>query len=116
MSSGGPGGTARRGEGLLAETSLRAGRFGFVELRTDELATSATALDKVELCGRHINVGRPKVRCCCAQRAACVPASWRTQICYLCQGIQVPLLASGCVAGEGWLHAMPLCAPCVSSC
>ena len=32
-----------------------------MELRTDELATSATALDKVELCGRHINVGRPKV-------------------------------------------------------
>ncbi len=31
-----------------------------MELRTDELATSATALDKVELCGRHINVGRPK--------------------------------------------------------
>ena len=47
--------------GLLADTCLRAGRFGFVELRTDELATSATALDKVELCGRHINVGRPKV-------------------------------------------------------
>ena len=61
VSSGGPGGTAWRGEGLLAEAALRAGRFGFVELRTDELATSATALDKVELCGRHINVGRPKV-------------------------------------------------------
>lgn len=56
----------------LAETCFCAGRFGFVELRTDELATSATALDKVELCGRHINVGRPKVRCSCAKRAVCV--------------------------------------------
>lgn len=37
-----------------------AGRFGFVEMRTEELATSAMALDKVELCGRNINVGRPK--------------------------------------------------------
>jgi splicing factor U2AF subunit len=37
-----------------------AGRFGFVEMRTEELASSAMALDKVELCGRNINVGRPK--------------------------------------------------------
>ena len=36
------------------------GRFGFVETRTEELATSAMALDKVDLCGRQINVGRPK--------------------------------------------------------
>ncbi|CAD7704530.1 unnamed protein product [Ostreobium quekettii] len=36
------------------------GRFGFVEMRTEELATAAMQLDKVELCGRHINVGRPK--------------------------------------------------------
>jgi splicing factor U2AF subunit len=36
------------------------GRFGFVEMRTEELASSAMALDKVELCGRNINVGRPK--------------------------------------------------------
>lgn len=36
------------------------GRFGFVELRTEELATASMALDKVDLCGRHINVGRPK--------------------------------------------------------
>ncbi|KAK9825489.1 hypothetical protein WJX74_001008 [Apatococcus lobatus] len=36
------------------------GRFGFVEMRSEELATSGMALDKVELCGRHINVGRPK--------------------------------------------------------
>eukprot|EP00193_Tetraselmis_chui_P009847 CAMPEP_0177779310 /NCGR_PEP_ID=MMETSP0491_2-20121128/16507_1 /TAXON_ID=63592 /ORGANISM="Tetraselmis chuii, Strain PLY429" /LENGTH=346 /DNA_ID=CAMNT_0019298817 /DNA_START=897 /DNA_END=1937 /DNA_ORIENTATION=+ len=36
------------------------GRFGFVELRSEELATSAMSLDKVELCGRSINVGRPK--------------------------------------------------------
>ena len=37
-----------------------AGRFGFVEMRTEELATAAMQLDKVELCGRPINVGRPK--------------------------------------------------------
>eukprot|EP00884_Botryococcus_braunii_P021068 jgi/Botrbrau1/7645/Bobra.0159s0089.4 len=36
------------------------GRFGFVEMRTEELATSAMALDKVDLCNRQINVGRPK--------------------------------------------------------
>ncbi|KAK9824055.1 hypothetical protein WJX72_007388 [[Myrmecia] bisecta] len=36
------------------------GRFGFVEVRTEELASAAMQLDKVELCGRHINVGRPK--------------------------------------------------------
>ena len=59
-----------------------AGRFGFVELRTDELASSATALDKVELCGRHINVGRPKVCCCCAQHG--VPCILATQV--LCSG------------------------------
>ena len=41
------------------ERSL-AGRFGFVELRTEELAAAAMQLDKVELCGRSINVGRPK--------------------------------------------------------
>ena len=29
-------------------------------MRSEELATSGMALDKVELCGRHINVGRPK--------------------------------------------------------
>ena len=39
---------------------LFSGRFGFVEMRTEELATAAMQLDKVELCGRHINVGRPK--------------------------------------------------------
>jgi splicing factor U2AF subunit len=36
------------------------GKFAFVELRTDELASAALMLDKVELCGRAINVGRPK--------------------------------------------------------
>ena len=38
----------------------RPGRFGFVEMRTEELASSAMAMDKVDLCGRAINVGRPK--------------------------------------------------------
>lgn len=37
-----------------------AGRFGFVEMRTEELSHHAMNLDKVELCGRHVNVGRPK--------------------------------------------------------
>lgn len=36
------------------------GRFAFVEFRTPELATAAMMLDKVELCGRAMNVGRPK--------------------------------------------------------
>ena len=31
-----------------------------MELRTEELAQAAMQLDKVELCGRSINVGRPK--------------------------------------------------------
>ena len=29
-------------------------------MRTEELASSAMAMDKVDLCGRSINVGRPK--------------------------------------------------------
>lgn len=45
---------------MLKACCAHAGRFGFVEMRTEELATSAMALDKVELCGRNINVGRPK--------------------------------------------------------
>lgn len=36
------------------------GKYSFVEMRTEELATAALHLDKVELCGRNINVGRPK--------------------------------------------------------
>mmetsp|Transcript_19298 Transcript_19298/g.58285 ORF Transcript_19298/g.58285 Transcript_19298/m.58285 type:complete len:391 (-) Transcript_19298:2914-4086(-) len=36
------------------------GRFGFVEMRTEDLSFHAMALDKVDLCGRQINVGRPK--------------------------------------------------------
>lgn len=37
-----------------------AGRFAFVELRTEELATTAMSLDKTELLGRPMNIGRPK--------------------------------------------------------
>ena len=37
-----------------------AGRFAFVELRTEELATTAMQLDKTELLGRPMNIGRPK--------------------------------------------------------
>jgi len=36
------------------------GKFGFIEMRTEALATAALHLDKVELCGRRINVGRPR--------------------------------------------------------
>eukprot|EP00238_Polyblepharides_amylifera_P001653 CAMPEP_0196573988 /NCGR_PEP_ID=MMETSP1081-20130531/3791_1 /TAXON_ID=36882 /ORGANISM="Pyramimonas amylifera, Strain CCMP720" /LENGTH=468 /DNA_ID=CAMNT_0041891871 /DNA_START=96 /DNA_END=1501 /DNA_ORIENTATION=+ len=36
------------------------GKFCFVELRTEELSNLAMNLDKVELCGRTINVGRPR--------------------------------------------------------
>ena len=36
------------------------GRYSFVELRTEELATTAMTLDKTELCGRQMNIGRPK--------------------------------------------------------
>ena len=36
------------------------GKYAFVEMRTEELASAALHLDKVELCGRSINVGRPK--------------------------------------------------------
>eukprot|EP00730_Choanoeca_flexa_P006355 TRINITY_DN12142_c0_g2_i10.p2 TRINITY_DN12142_c0_g2~~TRINITY_DN12142_c0_g2_i10.p2 ORF type:complete len:257 (+),score=25.70 TRINITY_DN12142_c0_g2_i10:2104-2874(+) len=36
------------------------GRFAFVELRNPELANAAMALDKFDLMGRPMNVGRPK--------------------------------------------------------
>lgn len=34
-------------------------KYTFVEMRTADLATASMALDKVELCGRALNVGRP---------------------------------------------------------
>jgi len=40
--------------------ALVAGRFAFVELRTEELATTSMTLDKTELLGRPMNIGRPK--------------------------------------------------------
>ena len=36
------------------------GRFGFVEFRTPELADVAVQLDKMEMCGRQVKIGRPK--------------------------------------------------------
>lgn len=36
------------------------GRFAFLEMRSEALAAAALALDKMDLCGRGINVGRPK--------------------------------------------------------
>ena len=47
-------------ECLAIQGFTSAGRFGFVEMRTEELSHHAMNLDKVELCGRHVNVGRPK--------------------------------------------------------
>ncbi len=37
-----------------------AGRFAFIEFRTAGLAIAALQLDKLELAGRAINIGRPK--------------------------------------------------------
>ena len=34
-------------------------KYSFVEMRTPELATAGLTLDKMELCGRALNVGRP---------------------------------------------------------
>jgi hypothetical protein len=45
---------------VVSVTMDGSGRFGFVELRTEELAAEAMKLDKVNLGGRDINVGRPK--------------------------------------------------------
>ena len=36
------------------------GKFAFVEMVTDEMAEAALQLDKVNLCGRNMNVGRPR--------------------------------------------------------
>ena len=35
-------------------------KFGFVELRSEALATAAIHLDKTDVCGRPMNVGRPR--------------------------------------------------------
>lgn len=40
--------------------SHAAGRFAFIELRTLALADAAVSLDKLELMGRQMNIGRPK--------------------------------------------------------
>jgi splicing factor U2AF 65 kDa subunit len=45
---------------VVSVTMDGSGRFGFVELRTEELAADAMKLDKINLGGREINVGRPK--------------------------------------------------------
>lgn len=31
-----------------------------MEMRSEELANAAMQMDKVELCGRHVNIGRPR--------------------------------------------------------
>ena len=45
---------------VVSVTMDGSGRFGFVELRTEELSSDAMKLDKINLCGREVNVGRPK--------------------------------------------------------
>jgi splicing factor U2AF subunit len=35
-------------------------KFGFIEFRTEELATCAINLDKMDVAGRQMNIGRPK--------------------------------------------------------
>lgn len=45
---------------VVSTTMDGSGRFGFVELRTEELSAEAMKLDRVNLGGREINVGRPK--------------------------------------------------------
>lgn len=48
-----------------------AGRFAFVEFRTRELTDAAIQLDKLELCGRQMNIGRPKGYVVSAGREPC---------------------------------------------
>lgn len=45
-----------------------AGRFAFIEFRTRELTDAAIQLDKLELCGRQMNIGRPKGYVVCIDR------------------------------------------------
>lgn len=45
---------------VVSVTMDGSGRFGFVELRTEELSSVAMKLDKINICGREVNVGRPK--------------------------------------------------------
>jgi splicing factor U2AF subunit len=39
---------------------MHTGRFCFMELRTLELADHMITLDKMEVCGRPLKIGRPK--------------------------------------------------------
>ncbi len=41
-------------------SSRETGRFCFVEMRTLELAGHMVTLDKMEVCGRPLKIGRPK--------------------------------------------------------
>lgn len=45
---------------IMVWSGVVVGRFGFVEMRSEELANAAMQMDKVELCGRHVNIGRPR--------------------------------------------------------
>jgi splicing factor U2AF subunit len=56
------------------------GRFAFLEMRSEALAAAALSLDKMDLCGRSINVGRPKGYVdpgAAAVAAAALPAAMR---------------------------------------
>ena len=82
-----------------------AGRFGFVECRTEELATAGMQLDKVDLCGRHVNVGRPKGYVEPPGGAAAVPKLDLTQM--FSGAAAAGLMPNGGLPGSGPMPNMP---------
>lgn len=82
-----------------------AGRFGFVECRTEELATAGMQLDKVDLCGRHVNVGRPKGYVEPPGGAAAAPKLDLTQM--FSGAAAVGLMPGGGLPGSGPMPNMP---------
>lgn len=81
------------------------GRFGFVECRTEELATAGMQLDKVDLCGRHVNVGRPKGYVEPPGGAAAAPKLDLTQM--FSGAAAVGLMPGGGLPGSGPMPNMP---------
>lgn len=84
---------------------LCSGRFGFVECRSEELATAGMQLDKVDLCGRHVNVGRPKGYVEPPGGAAAVPKLDLTQM--FSGAAAVGLMPGGGLPGSGPMPNMP---------
>ena len=88
----------------LVTHTVPAGRFGFVECRTEELATAGMQLDKVDLCGRHVNVGRPKGYVEPPGGAAAAPKLDLTQ---MFSGAAAGLMPGGGLPGSGPMPNMP---------